>query len=240
MKRKLTKGANQAKLAKDARLLAFILHFSAARSAGAGNVCPYASAECIALCLDESGRAMIFPAIREARKEKTREFFRDRIAFLKGLDREIFNGIKLAAKKGKKAAFRCDGTSDLGLGEEFARKYETAQFYDYTKNPHGMEKFLRGEMPKNYHLTFSFSGHNLADCLRFLAMGGNVAVIFARPIGAKYVRPEQWNGFFTFDADESDNRFMDEKRADGKGRVAALKAKGKARKVKGNAFVVGS
>lgn len=233
--RMLTKGQANAKLAKDSRYLSFGLFLAPADSAGTPTVCPFASPECIALCLNESGRAEIFPAILQARKEKTQDFFRERFAFLAKLDREVSNAIKLATKLGKTAAIRCDGTSDVGMGEEFARKYPAAQYYDYTKNPHRMRKFLRGEMPANYHLTFSFSGHNLSDCLEFLAAGGNVAVTFARPIGAKYVRPLEWFGFPTIDGDISDNRFLD-----GKGLVVALKAKGRARRVKGNAFVFGS
>jgi hypothetical protein len=231
----LTKGQANAKLAKDSSYLSYGLFLAPADSAGSATVCPFASPECIDLCLNVSGRAEIFPAILQARKEKTLDFFRERFTFLAKVDREIANGIKLATKIGKTAAFRCDGTSDVGIGEEFARKYPAAQFYDYTKNPHRMRKFLRGEMPKNYHLTFSFSGHNQAECVEFLSMGGNVAVTFARPIGAKYVRPAEWCGFPTIDGDISDNRFLDEK-----GKVVALKAKGRARRVKGNPFVVGS
>ena len=37
----------------------------------------------------------------------------------------------------------------------------------------------RGQLAPNYHVTFSRSETNEADCLRVLEAGGNVAVVFA-------------------------------------------------------------
>ena len=42
-----------------------------------------------------------------------------------------------------------------------------------------MRQFLRGNMPSNYHLTFSRTEHNWIDCENVLLRGGNVAVVFA-------------------------------------------------------------
>ena len=42
-----------------------------------------------------------------------------------------------------------------------------------------MEKYLNGEMPRNYHLTFSRSESNDQQVRLVLAMGGNVAENFA-------------------------------------------------------------
>ena len=48
-----------------------------------------------------------------------------------------------------------------------------------------MEKYLNGEMPKNYHLTFSRSESNDKKARLILVMGGNVAEYYAIniPIG---------------------------------------------------------
>jgi hypothetical protein len=115
------------------------------------------------------------------------------------------------------------------------REFPRTQFYDYTKNVLRMHLFLMGKLPPNYHLIFSFSGHNAELCRSFLARGGNVAVAFARPVGATYARPGMFLGFPTIDGDASDLRFRDSP-----GNVVALRAKGRARKVRNSPFVIGS
>jgi len=236
MQRLLTKPRDNAKLAKGngTTYVPYILHLAPFTSSGAGDTCPNASPECIALCLNVSGRAMLFPAILSARATKTKSDFSDRPAFVSRLKREIANAIKNEAKKGKVAVFRLNGTSDVEWFDVISAFPET-QFYDYTKDPVRFNRFLLGLLPRNYHLTFSFSGRNADLCRSFLARGGTVAAAFARPIGAKYVRPVEWCGFPTIDGDASDLRFLDTT-----GTVVALKAKGKARKAKGNPFVIGS
>lgn len=227
-------GAN-AKLAKGNgnNFSPYILHLAPAKSSG-HNVCPYASKECISLCLNTAGRAKIFPQILEARKRKTREFFADRQDFLTRLKHEIRLAKRREGKNSRTAVFRLNGTSDIDFMEVISEWPDT-QFYDYTKNFHTYDSFLLKELPENYHLTFSFDGHNTGLCKSFLRRGGTVAVGFAWPIGTKYVRPSKWERFSTIDGDASDLRFLDSK-----GKVIALKAKGKARKVKRNPFIVGS
>jgi len=236
--RLLTKPGGNAKLTHGTNgYLPYVLHLAPARSAGEKNVCPDATPECIALCLNVSGRSMMFPNVKgrnpilDARIRKTQFFFQNRTEFLQTLRKEIKNAVK---RSNGKAVFRLNGTSDLDF-LDIIREFPTVQFYDYTKSPQRMHEFLLGILPPNYHLTFSFSGRNADLCRSFLARGGNVAVAFARPIGVKYNRPETWEGYSTIDGDASDLRFLDSK-----GIVVALKAKGTARKVSGNRFIVGS
>ena len=236
MQKLLTRPGGNAKLSKGngAGFAPYILHLAPARSAARENVCPDATGECIALCLNTAGRANIFPTVLRGRIKKTRQYFADRPEFLRRLVREIGNAIALEKKKGRKATFRLNGTSDVDF-LDIVRLFPNVQFYDYTKNVLRMHNFLLGKLPPNYHLTFSFSGHNGELCRSFLARGGNVAVAFARPVGVPYARPAEWQGFPTIDGDASDLRFRD-----APGKVVALKAKGKARKTKENPFIVGS
>jgi hypothetical protein len=236
MQRLLTKPGGNAKLRKGnrGRYSPYILHLAPFTSSGAGDTCPNASLECIALCLNVSGRSFIFPEILQGRIKKTRDLFQNRESFLARLKREISNAIALEKRKGRIAVFRLNGTSDIDWSEVIA-SFPGTRFYDYTKDPIRYNKYLLGKLPGNYHLTFSFSGHNRELCRSFLARGGTVAVPFARPLATPYVRPEEWLGFPTIDGDLSDLRFLDSK-----GTVVALKAKGRARKVKGNRFIVGS
>jgi len=236
MQRLLTRPGGNAKLShgNGGGFAPYILHLAPARSAGRDNICPDATRECISLCLNRSGRAEVFPMVLKGRIKKTREFFDNRTEFLRSLEREIRNAIALERKKGRKAVFRLNGTSDIDF-LDIVRKFPHVQFYDYTKNVLRFHNFLLGGLPPNYHLTFSFSGHNGDLCRSFLARGGNIAVAFARPIGATYHRPGTLWGFPTIDGDASDLRFRDSP-----GSVVALRAKGKARKAKGNSFIVGS
>jgi hypothetical protein len=92
-------------------------------------------------------------------------------------------------------------------------------FYDYTKNHHRALRFARGELPPNYHLTFSRSECNEMDALKVLESGGNVAAVFSGDL------PDDWHGYNVVDGDLSDLRFLDPR-----GCVVGLKAKGAAKR----------
>ena len=66
-----------------------------------------------------------------------------------------------------------------------------------------MQRFLNGELPSNYHLTFSCSETNEKIAKIVLQLGGNVAVVFRNQL------PETWNGYKVINGDESDLRFLD-------------------------------
>jgi hypothetical protein len=97
--------------------------------------------------------------------------------------------------------------------------FPDVQMYDYTKSAERMTSFVNGEMPKNYHLTFSRSETNGAIALAFLRSGGNVAMVFRKSLPSEYYGHEVING------DETDLRFLD-----GSGKIVGLVEKGKAKK----------
>ena len=82
-----------------------------------------------------------------------------------------------------------------------------------------MTSFLSGEMPANYHLTFSRSESNEPLVAAVLASGGNVAVVFRGKL------PKKWKNKRVVSGDESDLRFNDPKNV-----VIGLVEKGKAKK----------
>ena len=98
-------------------------------------------------------------------------------------------------------------------------RFKDTQFYDYTKSFKRMKAFLDGELPSNYHLTFSCSESNEKIAKLVLEMGGNVAVVFRSQL------PSTWNGVEVVDGDESDLRFLDKQ-----GVVVGLIEKGLAKK----------
>ena len=80
-------------------------------------VCPMATIECIAGCLNTSGRVIMdinnTNAILTARLLKTRLFFEQRELFMNWLIAEIKTGEKKAIKDGYGFSVRLNGTSDI-------------------------------------------------------------------------------------------------------------------------------
>lgn len=208
--------------------IALFLSPSTANSSGV-NLCPFSSPACVAACLNTSGRATIFPAILAARRRKSDEFLANREAFIERLKAEIVVYQRRAAKHNKHLAVRLNGTSDIDFPRHVFSSFPSVQFYDYTKSPYRMRKWLKhdGSLQANYHLTFSASGENKKECLATLKAGGNVAVVFS---STNF--PRTWEGYKVKTGEESDLRFLD------KGPVViGLKAKGKARK-QASSFVI--
>ena len=201
----------------------FGIHLAPASLSGF-NVCKDASAGCAASCLNTAGMGA-FSNVQLARIEKTRLFFKNKVAFLAQLIKEIAAAIKSAEKQGLTAVFRLNLTSDLPwekikLNDKTVfQLFPQVTFYDYTKSPERMTAFLAGEMPKNYHLTFSRSETNGAIAESILKSGGNVAMVFRKSL------PSKWLGAEVINGDETDLRFLD-----GAGKIIGLVEKGKAKK----------
>ena len=197
-----------------------ILYLAPANQSGI-NVCPHASPGCAAACLYTAGMG-IFENVKKARIAKTQALFANKHFFIDTLKTEITAAIKKAEKKGLELVVRLNGTSDLPWETLFPmNEFPNTKFYDYTKNPFRMNKFLGGSMPKNYHLTFSLSETNMPIAKQVLAKGGNVAMVF----GTKDVKafPKKHMGYKVVNGDENDLRFKDPKNV-----IVALKMKGKA------------
>ena len=199
-----------------------ILHLAPAWLSGY-NVCPKASVQCTAACLNTSGMGA-FSTVQEARIKKTRMFFEDRDAFLATLVRDIRALVKSAARENMIPCVRLNGTSDIRWenipvdgAANLMELFPDLMFYDYTKIAN------RKNIPSNYHLTFSRSESNSADVVTAMRNGFNVAVVFGvkkdAPLPTDYLGREVVNG------DDTDLRFLDKR-----GVVVGLRAKGKARK----------
>ena len=203
------------------------------RLAGAGNLCPNASAGCIALCLGEhSGNAALYPAVLKSRIAKAQLLMRDRQAFLKEMTAGIRRARATAQHQKLRLCVRLNGATDIAwerMAPAILADNADLQFVDYTKSPKRALEHARGQLPANYHLTFSRSETNESDCLEVLAAGGNVAVVFAGAFPAEYL------GFPVIDGDRHDLRHLD-----GRGVVVALSPKGRKAKADKSGFVVRS
>lgn len=203
--------------------LSFGIHLAPANLSGF-NVCQWASRGCTDACLNTAGMG-VFSNVQKARIEKTRLFFKDKPAFMAQLVKEIRGAIKSAAKKQMNPCFRLNLTSDLPWekikheGQTILEMFPQVRFYDYTKSPERMSAFLAGDMPSNYHLTFSRSESNWQAVDAVLKSGGNVAMVFRKSLPASFMGLPVVNG------DETDLRFLDPQ-----GVIVGLVEKGMAKK----------
>lgn len=199
-----------------------ILHLAPAKLSGY-NVCPKASVQCAAACLNTSGMGA-FSTVQEARIRKTVAFFEDRDNFLATLVKDIRALVKSAERDNMIPCVRLNGTSDIRWenmtvpgAANLMELFPTVQFYDYTKIAN------RKNIPSNYHLTFSRSESNDADVKTAMANGFNVAVVFGVKPDAQL--PTDYLGREVINGDDTDLRFLDRR-----GVIVGLRAKGKARK----------
>ena len=211
------------------------LHLAPYNLAGA-NVCAHASPGCAAACLNTAGRGAM-SNVQKARIAKTKKFFADKDAFVWQLAKEITSSIKSAHKKGMKACFRLNLTSDLpwenikvesnGKKLSLMEMFPDVQFYDYTKSFKRAKAFADGEMPSNYHLTFSRSENNDSFCEILMQLGVNIAAVFRGSL------PDSYKSTEVVDGDETDLRFLD-----GANKIVGLVEKGLAKKDE-SGFVIG-
>jgi hypothetical protein len=200
------------------------------RLAGVGNLCPHASKGCVGLCLGEhSGNAALYPAVLKSRVAKAQLMMRDRPQFLKEMTVGIRRARAAAKRQKLKLCVRLNGATDIAwerLAPAIFADNADLQFVDYTKSVKRALAHARGEFPSNYHLTFSRSETNEAQCLEVLRAGGNVAVVFAAP-------PMEYLGFPVIDGDAHDLRHLDPR-----GCVIGLSPKGTRAKRDVSGFVV--
>ena len=238
----LARPESNPKVAKNGKLgvLSAPLHLAPFNLSGF-QVCPQASMGCAAACLHTAGNPAYMAGKDASRKTKTRAYFKERAAFMAVLYFEIDALQRKAAKLGMQAGIRLNATSDLpwenrrvdvnGESVLLMAAFPQVQFYDYTKVTKRALAHAAGQMPINYHLTFSKTESNDADVGRVLAAGGNVAIVMARKVYkaamSAGLNARQWAAIGhdkIIDGDAHDYR-----PADPRGVVVALKAKGDAR-----------
>lgn len=201
----------------DSGWITFILYLAPSTQSipfGGRNTCPWASKGCSAACLFTAGRGRM-DNVKKARIRKTVQYFNDREQFMKDLHLDIAEAQIIAKRENMKPCFRLNGTSDINWKDVIVEN-QHLQFYDYTKS---VDRILENDL-NNYHLTFSRSEDNDADCIRVLEAGKNVAVVFNSSN-----LPETYMGYRVVNGDENDLRFLDDK-----GVIVGLKAKGDAKK----------
>jgi hypothetical protein len=205
--------ASSSKIAKGLQYneMTYILYLAPANQSGY-EVCPMRTPECTEACLTESGHNRIDVkknAINKARIAKTKLFFEQREFFMGWLVTEIEKVKAVAADKGMRFSVRLNGTSDIEPtlfkhnGKTLFQLFDDVIFYDYTKVS---KRFRLLDKYTNYDLTYSFSGHNMFQCLDILSnKKGRVAMVFEGK-----VLPTEFMGYKVIDGDAYDMRYLDE------------------------------
>ena len=177
------------------------------------NLCPFATPGCARSCFAGYDR-LAWPKVKRAAVARTLLLARDFELFLDILRSDLARA--LANAGGLPLVARLNVVSDVAWEREcpslFA-EFPAVKFMDYTKN---ISRVLDPNRPAHYHLTFSRSEVNEADCRRALASGFNVTVVFRKP-----PFPATFWGYPVIDGDMNDLRFLDPSPC-----IVALKAKG--------------
>ena len=205
--------ASSSKIAKGLQYneMTYILYLAPANQSGY-EVCPMRTPECTEACLTESGHNRIDVkknAINKARIKKTKLFFEERAFFMAWLVTEIEKAKADAESKGMRFSVRLNGTSDIEPtlfkhnGRVIFDLFDDVTFYDYTKVA---KRFRLLDKYTNYDLTYSFSGHNMFQCMDLLDKAkGRVAMVFEGK-----VLPVSFMGYKVIDGDAYDMRYLDE------------------------------
>ena len=208
---------------KKVNVKTYVTYLSPANLSGY-NTCSHSTPECRMGCLNTSGRAGMEVVCgktqtADCRAKKTRLLFEQTNFYMQWLIADIKAEKALAEKDGFYFSVRLNGTSDIDWanirinGKNIFEMFPTTEFYDYTKSP---LKFKN--KPKNYHLTFSYTGRNWQVCEMLLQQGFNIAIIF--DVKKEIDLPKEFRGYKVINGDSTDYRV-----ADPKGVIVGLKWK---------------
>ena len=192
------------------------------------NLCPNASKGCAAACLNTAGRGA-FSNVQKARLNKTEYFLNEKEEFKQQMFKELTKAYK---KYGSTLAVRLNGTTDIPYenikimdDKNIMELFPNVQFYDYTKSFKRILSYSKGEMPANYHLTYSVDERAVTkiNAMTALSLGVNVAMVFG--VKDETELPDTYMGYKVINGDIHDLTWLH-----GEGVIVGLKAKGKGKK----------
>jgi hypothetical protein len=214
-----------------------------AKRSGVLNVCPEATAACMAACVLWFAGRTVTAVVRGAAIARTMLYRYSPAVFFARLHREIDAQERAADAIGARSFIRPNAASDLDYGPEIARMHPRTTFYDYSKVRQRIRDYLAGKFPPNYYVSYSVhESSEFADVAEFLRAGGNVVVVvdsyywgpskrygtlpeivtFTGPTGEEITVP-------AVDGDVSDPRTPE---FDGRGVAVCLRLKSQSNKVK--------
>lgn len=208
------------------------------KRSGVVNVCPFATAACILVCVLWFAGRTVTRTVREAATKRTRLWFYDPARFYVRLHKELVALARKAVRDGVRAFCRTNVASDIDHPHEVYENHPTITFYNYTKNVEHALAYGRGTLPKNLHVAYSVSERStFADCLALHSLGVNLVVVFdshyfgplhrygAIPETVVFTNPETGESF-TCEAVDGDIHDLRVPEFDGVRKCVALRAKG--------------
>lgn len=207
------------------------------KRSGLVNVCPHATAACILVCVLWFAGRTVTRTVREAATKRTRLWFYDPATFYARLGRELSALARKAARDGVRAFCRLNVASDIDHPHDVIKSHPTITMYDYTKDEGKALAYGRGELPANYHVSYSVSERTTFETAQRLnRLGVNLVVVFDShyfgplhrfgivPASVKFVS-RTTGETLTVDTVDGDIHDLRTPEFDGRGVVVALRAK---------------
>lgn len=149
-----------------------------AKRSGAVNVCPHATAACIAACVLWFAGRTVTASVRAAAIARTMLWHELPAVFYARLRRELRAQERRAAKIGARSFVRLNVASDLDHGPELPAEFPRTTFYGYSKDAARVARAVAGEYGPNYFESLSIhEDSTAADVLPILRAGGNVVIV---------------------------------------------------------------
>lgn len=149
------------------------------KRSGVVNVCPHATAACIAACVLWFAGRTVTAVVRAAAVARTKLWYFHPETFYRRLHRELATMARRAEKLGVRAFCRLNVASDIEHPHDVCAAHQSITFYDYTKDVSRAMRYAAGEFPANYHLSYSLHENSTYDDVsRLLNSGVNVVVVF--------------------------------------------------------------
>jgi hypothetical protein len=149
------------------------------KRSGVVNVCPHATAGCILVCVLWFAGRTVTKTVRAAATKRTRLWFYDPTTFYDRLNRELVSLAKRAAKRAVRAYCRLNVASDIDHPDSVAESHPDITFYDYTASVEKAKRYGLGELPRNYHVSYSVKeSTTFADAVALHRLGVNLVTVF--------------------------------------------------------------
>lgn len=240
VKKILSDNAKLRKLPSGEKIINAGVMLAPSKRSGIVNVCPHATPACILVCVLWFAGRTVTAVVRKAATARTALWHYFPQVFYSRLRRELSAMVRKAAKLGCRAFCRLNTASDIDHPVELIQEFPETTFYDYCKGVDRCMAYGRGELPANYHLSYSISERSeFATVRELLGMGVNVVVVvdshYFGPLHRYGVIPaaieftsSDGSESITVDTVDGDVQDIRTPEFDGKGKAVVLRAKGSA------------
>jgi len=225
------------KLPDGSRIINAGVTLAPSKRSGIVNVCPHATAACILVCVLWFAGRTVTSTVRAAATKRTRLWFYDAATFYARLSRELAALARKASRDGVRAFCRLNVASDIDHPRQVVTDHPAITFYDYTKDEQKARAYGRGELPANYHVSYSVSERTTFATARELnAAGVNMVMVvdsyYFGPLHRFGIVPQfvtfvnrETGESFTVESVDGDIHDLRVPEFDGRGKLVVLRAK---------------